>query len=1029
MEHGSTDKLEAEALRTPQVVRSWLLLIRALDERNRSSAHGHDVDPMKAYDAVTRGLNRINETFERALVHNAYSYKLWAMYLAHRIAQWDTICCRRSAEMDGEIGRQDSGALLLLNVRFRNSIVKLFERALARLPTMPLLWTKLLEFLSTPPSSHVASSDAFAAPSQPPVMFSRFRVALLDALHALPITQHTIVWNVFRKWVATLRLDDAPFGPLHAMWQLLLQGNSSDRAMGEYVQFLVRCRQNAVLLRYVCTLGQWSSARAKLVLPRMCHDSVFWDLIDGVLLSTKVEQHGARGEDICVDALVRFILEGRVSSLQPDRLVLSLGVFLMRRGAFTVARRILRDVIEQTSNAATFQDAFVVLVRMEQQLIDCVALDDAAVAQIGDASALEKFLRQRIFSTTEQAADEQPWNPVDHLATLAHDYPLLLNAVQLRQKPHDARLWLKRVECLYERAAARGLPPRDPQTQKDVEEVLSQGIALCKRTSSSASSPPPLDGTNYRNLAEMCDVSALYVAWGDLLVADKRFQEAIALLRRAAFSVAFSSLDANTRLFGLLVEALTLSHATVEQPTAAAAGHIVYGTAPPSDDVAMRVLSALMDIIRSELDTMSSHANGARINAGQMFLHGRGTRTVAAAVLHTQSLWDIAWDVVFWAEGPRGKFGDELAGWMGALGLYTPAVALLRAEKLREKSQFLEAFLLLEDALNRCQRGGVSASDAAKQHGRSYSAAAAALLLADAAAASVLDHIHHSINGSATDEVAAEGTTAGGGASARTENSGGKSAVGASSLTVIQRHLCPRRSTPDSPAQIHVALLVEKLRAVLRQGLEVAREAALVLPLRALTFYFCAAACEECLGLYGNCIRTLQEAVRTFFSRMHNNRRGGPAAAEKPLEGGSLDGAHEDEEELWFLKGVEVLAQKVLLLRGSDALFNELAQLLKLKMSPRCICEVALRLTAELAKARLVDKCRAVFSAVAPLQNPSAAEPAGSVVAPTPGEIFWGAWASFERDFGTEATFTSTQRTKRNVQASFSKCETKFENQ
>jgi hypothetical protein len=972
----SLDKLEADALRSPLTVRGWVLLVRALDEH--PPAEGEDAQRKN----LIRSYNRLNEVFERSLRHNPYSYKLWVTYVNHRISQWDKLS-RPTAE---------DAPVAIPHLRIWTSIIKVFERALEKLPHMPLLWTKFLEFLACDAGIPAAAQRTM------PTMFTKFRVALIDALHALPVTQHTLVWNVFRKWTSSLRLDAAPFSSLHSLWQLLLKGNASDRVMGEYVQFLVKCQRNDALLQYLCTLGQWSAVHAKWTLPKMCQDPVFWDLVGGVLLSnTKSPNPSEEREAVDSEHLTRFVLLGTAHSLQPDRLVLSLAVFLIRRGRFSDARKLLSNVVETTTNTSTFQDAFVALVRMEEQLLDCVALDETSVQRFPSEAEFLGFLQSTLYSMNQKHLDASaPFNPLRNLTTLVHDYPLLLNAVQLRQKPHDARLWLKRVECLYERAAIRGLTQTDASTCADVEQVLSQGVTLCKRnhvqhhadglTHDADSNPQGVDRPAH-------DVSSLYLAWADLLVSAGRFDEAAELLKKATFSVTFATLHANALLFGRLVEVLCM---TSSRGTAASDVEAVKG----------KVLTLLMDMIRGELDEWSewkrekavSGGQQRRVSAGSMFLGQRvGAGGVGLKVLCAPGIWATAWDVVFWAEGPAGPNGEELARWMGALGLYTPSIAIGRASRLRGSKLYVEAFLLLEDALNRCHQGTTAG-------------AVAALELADAAAATVIEHMQHLRHHAAP-----------------TEDEGGEEQ---STLWQLQVH-------GTRPADgVNVALFTEKLRGVLRQGLVAARScAAADHPLQSLTFFFTAAACEEYIGVYGHCIATLLDATRTFHTRLCKRTKA--AALLKEQQSAAVDGngdalpsvAGEQEsaeaaaqlraDEDWFLKCVEAYSSKLLRLRGANVFFADVSALLKWTLTARCQSEIALRITSELAKCRLVDKCRAVFTMVAPTQNP---------VHPS-GELFWGAWATFERDFGVEATFTSCQRAKRNVMASFSKSEVKFENQ
>ncbi|CUG91606.1 Hypothetical protein, putative, partial [Bodo saltans] len=383
-------------------------------------------------------------------------------------------------------------------------------------------------------------------------------------------------------------------------------------------------------------------------------------------------------------------------------------------------------------------------------------------------------------------------------------------------------------------------------------------------------------------------------------------------------------------------------------------------------------------------------------------------------VLSAPELWTTAWDVVFWAEGAAGPHGEELSRWMSALGLYTPSIALGRASRLREKKLYLDSFLVLEDALNRC-------------HQSSTEGAVAALELADAAAATVIEHMQHNLHNSFVSPLNEEDIL-----------------EGQSSLRQLQ--ILAGSTQQQPPTEMNKALFTEKLRGVLRQGLAAARVCASSSAAgehhvhQAMVFFFTAAACEEYLGLYGHCIATLLDATRTFHTRMckrskaavlQKQQRSSAAVDESgaPLSVANERLVGEDTEanakaQLIFdedvlLKCVEAYSCKLLQLRGNTMFFSEVASLLKWTLSPRSQSEIALRLTGLLTKARLIDKCRAVFTTLAPTQNP----------AERSGELFWGAWATFERDFGVEATFTSCQRTKRNVLAAFSKSEVKFENQ
>lgn len=384
----SPSSMGAPNVRPPQQ-QSYLYLISQNDEiyENDILRSPGNVKAWLDYAHFKRQYGTLLEqsfVLERACIALPRSYKLWKMYLELRTKHLK--------------GRSP--------VRWKKEFQKvnaLFERALVLLNKMPKIWEMYLEFLCT----------------QPLVTFTR---RTFDrALRALPVTQHSRVWKLYRPFATSAGGETTV-----RVWKRYIQLHPE--YVEEYIDLLVReGRFTEAVQQYIQILNKSRFKSREAKGPFQHWTEMLEILID----------HARRvpnpvplldGSALDIESIVRSGLE----RFPDQRGILWVGLarYYINLGAYERARDVFEDGITTAMTVRDFSVVFDTYAEAEEALIS-IKMDDSAARQekgkVDEDADLDLDIRMMRF---EQLMDRRPF---------------LVNDVLLRQNPHNVNEWQKRV--------------------------------------------------------------------------------------------------------------------------------------------------------------------------------------------------------------------------------------------------------------------------------------------------------------------------------------------------------------------------------------------------------------------------------------------------------------------------------------------------------------------------------------------------------------------------------------------------------
>ncbi|KAF7193853.1 Pre-mRNA-splicing factor syf1 [Pseudocercospora fuligena] len=355
---------ENDILRSAGNVRAWL------DYAHFKRQHGTLLEQSFVLERACNALPR--------------SYKLWKMYLELRASH---LKGRNPAKWKAEYQKVNA----------------LFERALVLLNKMPRIWEIYLEFLM----------------SQPLISFTR---RTFDrALRALPVTQHSRIWKLYRPFATSAGGETAV-----RVWRRYIQLHPE--YIEEFIELLEReGRYTEAVQRYIEILNnpKFKSREAKG--PFQHWTEMLEILIDH---ARKVPNPVPLldGTAIEVETIVRSGLE----RFPDQRGILWVGLarYYINLGNYERARDIFEQGITTVMTVRDFSVVFDTYAEAEEALIS-IKLEESAARQqkgkVDEDADLDLDIRMMRF---EQLMDRRPF---------------LVNDVLLRQNPHNVNEWQKRV--------------------------------------------------------------------------------------------------------------------------------------------------------------------------------------------------------------------------------------------------------------------------------------------------------------------------------------------------------------------------------------------------------------------------------------------------------------------------------------------------------------------------------------------------------------------------------------------------------
>ncbi|KAI9783433.1 MAG: pre-mRNA-splicing factor syf1 [Peltula sp. TS41687] len=351
---------EQDILRNPGSIKPWLAYIEAKSQNGSLREQAY--------------------VMERACSELPRSYKLWKMYLALRTKHLSKLNpATHSAEY--------------------RKVNTLFERALILLNKMPKIWEGFLSFLM----------------EQPLVTYTR---RTFDrALRALPITQHSRIWKLYRLFATIAGGETAII-----VWRRYLQVRPEDSE--EFIDLLVHLqRYTEAVKRYIALLN---NPRFRSITGKS--DFQVWtEMVD--LIVARAKDIDTNEEDgIDVEKVIRSGIEKFAD--QRGKLWAGLATYWIKRGNFDRARDIFEEAIATVMTVRDFTLVFDSYTEFEESTIG--TLMDSTAARSGD-------------NIVDADADEDLDIRMMRFEQLMDRRPFLLNDVLLRQNPNNVTEWEKRV--------------------------------------------------------------------------------------------------------------------------------------------------------------------------------------------------------------------------------------------------------------------------------------------------------------------------------------------------------------------------------------------------------------------------------------------------------------------------------------------------------------------------------------------------------------------------------------------------------
>jgi len=378
--------------RTPNMAQSqqsYLYLISQNDEvyENDILRNPGSIKPWLDYANFRRQYGTLLEqsfVLERACNALPRSYKLWKMYLELRVAH---LKGKSPARWKAEFQKVNA----------------LFERALVLLNKMPRIWEMYLAFLC----------------QQPLVTFTRR--AFDRALRALPLTQHSRIWILYRPFANSVGGETAV-----RIWSRYIQIHPEH--VEDLIELLVReGRFTEAVQRYIEILNnpRFKSKEAKGPFQQ------WTEMLEILIDHARVVPNPVPKIDGTTMAVEKIIRSG-LQRFPDQRGILWVGLarYYINLGAYERARDVFEEGITTVMTVRDFSVVFDAYAEAEEALIS-IKLEDSALRQqkgkVDEDADLDLDIRMLRF---EQLMDRRPF---------------LVNDVLLRQNPHNVNEWQKRV--------------------------------------------------------------------------------------------------------------------------------------------------------------------------------------------------------------------------------------------------------------------------------------------------------------------------------------------------------------------------------------------------------------------------------------------------------------------------------------------------------------------------------------------------------------------------------------------------------
>lgn len=328
--------------------------------------------------------------------------------------------------------------LLQESSKHPETVIGAFERALNSLHRMPRIWLDYLEFL-------VKNKK-----------FKKIRPVFDRALQALPITQHSRLWDlifarVIRRFGANLPIWSK------SLWERYLQIAPEKRT--DYIKFLKKIEDWDTAARELVTIAnslmkstndlskEEKKPQSRIPKEQENDDSDNENEEDSEEVDLNVQkcwdslcqlvmEHSHEIVSVSVDSILRTAVS--VFKHDQGRYWTALATFHIRRGYFDSARLVFEEAMGKVFLVRDFAQIFDSYAKMEETILE-ISIEDAV-------KRTKKNKKSQKSSSDSVSADVLI--QMGNLRSLLERHGFLLNDVLLRQNPHSVTDWLDRIKLV-----------------------------------------------------------------------------------------------------------------------------------------------------------------------------------------------------------------------------------------------------------------------------------------------------------------------------------------------------------------------------------------------------------------------------------------------------------------------------------------------------------------------------------------------------------------------------------------------------
>jgi pre-mRNA-splicing factor SYF1 len=422
--------------------------------------------------------------YERALSFLPRSYKLWHAYLNDR-----------TRSLKGKTIRNRKYELL----------IETYERALIYMNKMPRIWVEFCSLLAFLQRGTLTRKT-----------FDR-------ALQALPITQHRVIWERYVQWAREFGVPQ-----------------TAVRVFRRYLMFEPGYREEYI--DYLEEIGQYQEAAKqfahclndeRFVSPSGQTQHQLWMRLCDLCAKHPLEVADA----VNVEALIRTGIAK--FSDEVGRLWTSLADYYIRKGQFERARDVYEEALRSVLTVRDFTIIFDAYIKVEETIV-------TAKIRLLSEDESEDDPKQKMSESERHGEETEVTMRLARIEYLLEQRPLLVNAVVLRQNPHNVPEWQKRARLLqklgqeqkvrltYEEAARAIDPARALGRLHTL--YLAWANLYEKHLSTGPNVPEALKiyeraiHVPYKTVEEL---SAVYCAYAECLMRHEQYNRALTLLRDA----------------------------------------------------------------------------------------------------------------------------------------------------------------------------------------------------------------------------------------------------------------------------------------------------------------------------------------------------------------------------------------------------------------------------------------------------------------------------------------------------------------